>query len=412
MNRSRQAALAALLAGGVVACTAATPTPSSPAGSPGTTPSASASVLVAPSAEPPPAASLSPNHLELDIGQLDPDWLWPMLDFASDSYAVIYSSGVLDGPVGDGAPDLWRYVPGAPEPELLWRNPDRDRQLAKIAGDTDVWAFAEMSSLGERWWNLWLLTEPGGEPMLLDAHPGDEHIPSLIPSFDVDAGRVAWTSFGRGASGAAVTRLWLAEAPTWEPRILAEADAATRAYWLPSLRADQLAYVDVEVGADPVEDVRHVMLMDLVPGSPAAVQLDTSGNATMPVLTEQGVIWKEPDAGFAMFNWGRLFRYSFEDGAISPLRTGPQEYVNYPSGGGRFVAMWAADSFTFAVHDLDRSASRTIVSYDNGVDSIMRPHLAGDLLVWLHSRSGSSEDGTRSPLEFAWLPEPGADRGD
>ncbi len=335
-----------------------------------------------------------------------------MLDFASDSYAVIYSSGVLDGPVGDNAPDLWRYVPGASEPELLWRNPERDRQLAKVAGDTDVWAFAEMSSRGERWWNLWLLTEPGGEAMLLDAHPGDEDIPSLIPSFDVDAGRVIWTSFGRGASGEAVTRLWIAEAPAWEPRILAEADADERAYWLPSLRAEQLAYVDVTIGADPSEDVRHVMLMDLAPGSPAPIQLDTSGNATMPILTEEGVIWKEPDAGFAMFNWGRLFRYSFESGTISPLRTGPQEYVNYPSGGGRFVAMWAADSFTFAVHDIERNASRTIVSYDNGVDSIMRPHLAGDLLVWLHSRRDPLGDGPPSPLEYAWLPEPGADRGD
>jgi hypothetical protein len=398
-----------------VACTAATPTPPSPLRSPVPSAAPSASAAVSATSGPTFEASTfppSPNHLDLDIGQLDPTWVWPMLDFASDSYAVIYSSGVIDGPVGDSAPDLWRYVPGAPDPELLWRNPERDRQLAKIAGDTDVWAFAEMSSHGERWWNLWLLTEPGGEPRLLDAHPGDEDIPSLIPSFDVDAGRVAWTSFGRGASGDAVTRLWISEAPGWEPRILAEADAAQRAYWLPSLRAQQLAYVDVTIGADPSEDIRHVMLMDLAAASRAPIQLDTSGNATMPILTEEGVIWKEPDVGFAMFNWGRLFRYSFETETISPVRTGPQEDVNYPSGGGRFLAMWAADSSTFAVHDIERNASRTIVSYDNAVDSIMRPHLAGDLLVWLHSRIDSLGDGPPSPLEYAWLPEPGADRGD
>lgn len=355
----------------------------------------------------------SANRLELEVGQLDPKWLWPMLDFASDSYAVIYSSGVLDGPVGDGAPDLWRYIPGQPEPELLWRNPDRDRQLAKVAGDTDVWAFSEISSLGERWWNLWLLTEPGGQPFLLDAHPGDEDIPSLVPSFDVDAGRVAWTSFDRDTSGAVVvTQLWIAEGPGWEPRLLAEADAADRAFWLPSLRAHQLAYVDVTIGADPSEDVRHVMLLDI--GTPGAEpqQLDTSGNATMPILTDAGVIWKEPDVGFAMFNWGRLFHYSFETTEISTLRIGPQEYVNYPSGGGRFVAMWGADSFTFAVHDLERGASRTIRSYDNGIDSIMRPHLAGDLLVWLHAQTDGLGSGPPSPLEYAWLPEPGADRGE
>nr|MBA3586650.1 hypothetical protein [Chloroflexota bacterium] len=165
------AALTALLVGGVVACTAATPAPSvttvsttslSPAvSSASPSPSASASAAPSPSER---AVRPSPNRLELEVGQIDPEWVWPMLDFASDSYAVIWSSGVLDGPVGDGAPDLWRYIPGQPEPELLWRNPERDRQLAKVAGDTDVWAFSEISSLGERWWNLWLLTEPGGEP--------------------------------------------------------------------------------------------------------------------------------------------------------------------------------------------------------------------------------------------------------
>jgi hypothetical protein len=139
--------------------------------------------------------------------------------------------------------------------------------------------------------------------------------------------------------------------------------------------------------------------------------LDDSGNATMPILLDDGVVWKEPDRGFAMFNWGRLFRYSFEDETISTLRTGPQEYVNYPSGGNRFVASWGADSFNFAVHDLERGASRLIAAFDNGVDSIMRPHVAGDLLVWLHSRDDGQGNGPPAPIEYAWLPEPGGDRG-
>ncbi|MGH2385095.1 MAG: hypothetical protein ACRDGB_08625 [Candidatus Limnocylindria bacterium] len=221
-----------------------------------------------------------------------------MLDFASDSYAVIWSSGVLDGPVGDGAPDLWRYVPGAPEPELLWRNPKRDRQLAKVAGDTDVWAFTEISSLGEPWWNLWLLTGPGGEPILLDSHAGDPDVPSLVPSFDVDAGRIAWTAFDDDGPGTgAVTQLWIAEAPAWEPRLLREDDASKRAYWLPSLRGSQMAYVDVTLAADTADDIRHVMLMNLAEPEAEQRQLDTSGNATMPILTDNHVIWKEPDVG-------------------------------------------------------------------------------------------------------------------
>jgi hypothetical protein len=352
----------------------------------------------------------SANRLELEIGQLDPEWVWPMLDFASDSYAVIWSSGVLDGPAGDAAPDLWRYVPGAPEPELLWRNPERHRQLAKVAGDTDLWAFTEISSLGETWWNLWLLTEPDGEPILLDAHAGDDDVPGLVPSFDVDAGRVAWTSFDDNAAGTgAVSRLWIAEAPAWEPRLLREADAAQRAYWLPSLRGSQLAYVDVTLAADTADDIRHVMLMDMAAPESEPRRLDTSGNATMPVLTDNHVIWKEPDAGFAMFNWGRLFGYSLKTEMISTVRIGPQEYVNYPSGGGRFVAMWGADAATFSVHDLERGASRLIAAYDNGVDTVRRPHLAGDLLVWLHVQDDGLGNGPAAPLEYAWMPERGRD---
>ena len=409
-RRHGSAAVIAVLVGGVVACSAATQSPT-----PIERPTASAAVTPAPSpSSSRAAASVRPNRnrLDLEIGQLDPAWVWPMMDFASDSYAVIYSSGVLDGQVGDRAPDLWRYVPGQPDPELLWRNPERDRQLAKIAGDTDVWAFAEISSLGERWWRLWLLTEPGGGPILLDAHPGDKDVPSLVPSFDVDAGRVAWTSFDRGTSGTAVSQLWIAEAPGWEPRLLVEADASERAYWLPSLRSRQLAYVDVTIGAEPSRDVRHVMLLDLDAPDEAPRQLDASGNATMPVLTDDGVVWKEPDQGFAMFNWGRLVRHAFETNQLSTVRIGPQEYVNYPSGGGRFVAMWGADASTFAVHDLERGASRLISSYDNEVDAIRRPHLAGDLLVWLHTRTDGLGNGPPAPLEYAWLPEPGADRGE
>ncbi|MEO7296628.1 MAG: hypothetical protein ABIZ57_10835, partial [Candidatus Limnocylindria bacterium] len=352
----------------------------------------------------------SANRLELEVGQLEAEWVWPMLDFASDSYAVIWSSGVLDGPTGDAAPDLWRYVPGAPEPELLWRNPERDRQLAKVAGDTDLWAFTEISSLGEPWWNLWLLTEPGGEPILLDSHAGGDDVRSLVPSFDVDAGRIAWTSFGGAPDGGgAVTQLWLAEAPEWAPRLIRTDDAAKRAYWLPSLYGSQMAYVDVTLAADTAEDIRHVMLMDLSDPASEPRQLDTSGNATMPILTDNGVIWKEPDAGFAMFNWGRLFAYSFETETISTISIGPQDYVNYPSGGGRFVAMWGADSSTFAVHDLERGASRLIATYDNGVDTIGRPHLAGDLLVWLHAQDDGLGNGPPEPLEYAWMPERGVD---
>lgn len=416
MNR-RTRAVATLVATAVIgtaACTAAVPQPtrvSAPATPTLSTRAPEGSDALEAS---PPARTTRPsaNRLDLEIGRIDPDWLWPMLEFASDSYGIIWSSGVADGPRGNTAPDLWRWVPGWEEPELLWRNPHRDRQLAKIGGDTDVWVFAEISSEGDDWWNLWLLEEDSPEPILLDALAPGTDVPSLVPSFDVDDGRVAWTSFDVGPEGGSiVSELWLAEAPAWEPRLVARHDAAARALWLPSMYGHQLAYVDVTLAAETADDVRHVMLLDLFDADAVPVQLDTSGNATMPVLTDGGVIWKEPDAGFSMFSWGRLFRYAFDTGTISELRMGSQDYVNYPSGGSRFLAAWGADTSVFSVHDLERRGSRLVVTVEDDSESIVRAHVAGELLVWMRREEREGGSSPPAPLEWAWLPVPGSDRG-
>lgn len=408
-------AMLVVLVLGVAACEVATPPSASPAvsmTSEATVPTTSVRQSDEP-ATPRPERSIRPsaNRLELEIGTIDPALLWPMLEFASDSYGIIWSSGVLDGPAAHTAPDLWRYVPGTDEPVLLWQNPDRDRQLAKIAGDTDLWAFSEISSEGERWWKLWVMAEADGVARLIDAQPGVPNVPDLVPSFDVDAGRVAWTSFHPGATaGSAVSQLWIAEAPTWEARLLAEHDAAERALWLPSLLGSRLAYVDVEIADDPAEDIRHVMLLDLADPEGAARQLDTSGNATMPVVSDGSVTWKEPDVGFAMFNWGRLMRYAFDTETVTGVHMMPQEYLNYPSGGGRWIAAWGADSSTFTVHDLERGVTRSIGHFDPETESIARPHVAGDLLVWMRRQEVGTGTAPPAPLEYAWLPGPGTDR--
>ncbi|MGZ8512439.1 MAG: hypothetical protein ACXWWL_03275, partial [Candidatus Limnocylindria bacterium] len=130
-RRAAATALAALVSG--AACTAA-PARSSPT----TTPPAAASAptVASPATEPTtaPRASSRPTigPLDLDHERLDPAWTGPLLEFASDGASVIFSSGVADGLDGEFAPDLWRYTPRAVGPELLWRNPRRDRSLVRI----------------------------------------------------------------------------------------------------------------------------------------------------------------------------------------------------------------------------------------------------------------------------------------
>jgi hypothetical protein len=337
-----------------------------------------------------------------------------MLEFASDGAAIIFSSGVADGPDGEFAPDLWRYTPGAEAAELLWHNPRRDRSLVVIGGDRHVWAFVDTPADSSRAWDLWLLTEPNGVARLLDTHPGDEDVPRLVPTFAVhDAGdlpQLAWTAFDRGPRGP-VSQLLYAAGPEWEPRVLVERAAREAELWFPSLRGTKLAYTEVVYSADRLTDTRHVYMTDVAQADAEPVRLDTSGRAVMPLLVDDGVVWKEADPGFSMFNWGRLFFYDLLSGEVSRISTSPQEYVNYPSAGLRFLAAWGSDAFSFAAYDLDLEVSRGIARYDPTThQSVFRPHVAGDLLVWLYTTVGDTAAPGRTELRYAFLPGAGTER--
>lgn len=414
-RRAAAMALAALLTG-TAACTAAPVPARSPVPSADADPPASRVASASPtrSASPRPAATPEAGPLNLDVATIDLAWVEPMLEFASDGDSVIFSSGVADGPDGDHAPDLWRYTPRAAEPELLWRNPRRDRSLVLIGGDRNLWAFVEMPLDNTRAWDLWLLTEPGGEARLLDTHPGNEDVPGIVPSFVVyDEGtfeQVAWTAFDRGPDGP-VSQLLYAAGPDWEPRVIEERPAREAELWFPSLRGDLLAYTEAVYSADRLTDERRVYLTSVNDPAAEPVRLDRSGLAVMPLLVDDGMIWKEADPGFSMFNWGRLFFYNLYTGEVSRASTAPQDYVNSPSAGERFVAAQGSDAFTFALHDLDLETSRVIARYDHTTNqSVFRPHVAGALLVWLYSTVSDSPIPGHKELRYAFLPGAGTDR--
>jgi hypothetical protein len=354
----------------------------------------------------PGSGSLVDLGLELRIGALEGPQAEAILEFASDGASVIFSSGVApDVARDDAAPDLWRLAPGpGAEPELVWRNPDRDHSLVKIGGDLGAYAFVDIPLTGERAWTLWLIPRHETTARRLDEHPGDEDVPSLVPSFSVWENRIAWTAFDRGPDGP-VSQLLVAEAPDWTPRVLLERRAALAELWLPALYGDRLAFTEVVYAADRTSDERYVYLMDVTdPGGRR--RIDGSGRATMPVIVPDAILWKEADPGFNMFNWGRIFRYDLESGTVRRVNIRPQEYVNYPSGGGRFVAWRGADSFSFGVYDHVLDEPRMIERTGAGTDtSIVRPHVAWDLLVWM--RVTGSGPGDVPELRWAFLPDAG-----
>jgi hypothetical protein len=91
------------------------------------------------------------------------------------------------------------------------------------------------------------------------------------------------------------------------------------------------------------------------------------------------------------------------------MSTAPQEEVNYPSLGERFVAWWGLDAFSFGVYDLERERPRLIEIYSaESGDNVLRPHVAGGLLVWLFVDASLPD--TPSELRYAFLPIAGGDR--
>jgi hypothetical protein len=384
---------------------AVTPTPTSTESSAAAPTSSSAPIAASPSwaASDEPRGSFAADDLraEIEIISISPELTHPILEFASDGEAIVFSSARADDAGPDGAPDLWRILPPALEPELLWRNPERNHSIVKIAGDLGLFTFVEMPLTGERAWNLWLL--PRGEPeaILLDSHPGDEDVSGLVPSVAIHDNAVVWTAFDRGPDGP-VSQLLIAEAPDWRPRTIHRLPAAEAEVWLPSLRGSTLAYMEVRYTADRSADERHVYLTTTAPDA-ERVRLDDSGLATMPIVIEDSVLWKEADAGFSIFNWGRMLRHDLRSGTVEELSTSPQHYVNYPSAGNRFVAFWGADSFRLAVYDLLRDETQLVAVNSVASDeSEFRPHVAGDLLVWRHLRVSDGDD--RGELRYAFLP--------
>ncbi len=358
-----------------------------------------------PTSHPSSSPSSAPGEglaAELEVGSIPSESSGAVLTFATDGIAVLFASDRADDAVAGSAPDLWRLLPFAAEPELVWRNPERAHSIVGIFGDVGTIAWVETPVSGERAWNLWILSRAGGDAILLDSHPGDKSVSSLVPSFTIYENTIVWSAFDVGPHGP-VSQLKVASSPTWQPSVFAQRDAREAELWLPSLYGSQLAYTEVRYAPDRSSDERHVYVATL--GSPEEPRrLDTSGRATMPLSVDGAVVWKETDPGFNMFNWGRMVRHDLVSDVHAELTVLPQEYVNFPTAGSRFLAWWGADAFAFGVYDMREDEATTVVHYSTASqENVLRPYVSGDLLAWLHVDT-NAPGGLTSELRYALLP--------
>ena len=387
------ATIVALGVAGVAACTSATPSPTAVT-------VATPAATVSPDIGSPSPAATPGLSTEMEVGRLDPELTDSIFEFASDGESILFSSGFAEDAGRGASPDLWRYrVTADNSPEILWRNPNRDHAIVKIAGDLGTVAFVDIPRDGERAWKLWLIPRHEDEAILLDSHPGDPDVSAFVPSFSIQESTIVWTAFDRGADGPVSQLLW-AHAPDWEPAVLLERASAAAELWFPSLSGSRVAFCEVVYSADRTTDTRTVYLLE--PGS-RPERLSHSDLATMPLLVGDTVIWKEADPGFSMFNWGKLWQSEVGGPGPHRLDIAPIEYVNYPSAGSRFVAWWSADAFTFGVYDLLEGRTRVIESYSSASQAnVLRPHIAWDLLVWLYVE-GEGDD-SYAELRYARMP--------
>lgn len=408
MTVFRRAAVIAILGvGGVAACTVATPTTQPRTERPATSQSLATQ---RPSATPgssfeEPTETASDLGSEIRVAGIGPELTENVLEFASSGEYVLFTTA----PESETASDLWALdAYRAGEPQIIWRNPRRDHAVVKFDGDLDTIAFVDMPANGQKGWDLWVIPERGAQAILLDSHPGDPDVPGLSPSFDVYKPSIAWAAFDSGPNGP-VSQLLYAEAPDWTPQLIAERDAAEAEYWFPSLLGASLVYQEIVYSDDGKTDERHVYLMTLDQDPSRAMRLDASGRASMPLINQFGIVWKEADPGFNMLNWGTMWRHDPGTGTASRLDTGPQAYVNFPSIGDRFIAWWLEDPTQFGVFDLERGAPRQMFRYDSiGDGQVFSPHISVNTLVWRHVEEINGR--SAAEIRYAVLPGAGDDR--
>ena len=315
----------------------------------------------------------------------------PLQDVKTDGSVIFWSTGVNADP--DTAPDLWAASPGG-TPERIFANPNRDSSLLPIGGSDGHYAFVESNArlYGSTGWRLWYLDGAGATPIQLDASDGAGPLPLLA----MTTNQIVWAVIHGPASDRS-SELLAANLPDLSKRVVEHASASKLQYVFPSVLGSELAF-GVE---DLVAGTEHVDLLDLGTAGATARQLDTSGDATMPVLTTDSVLWKEASN---IYSSGQLVRDRLPDGPPTELAFGTWSGVLYPSAGHRFATAWGVDSTQFYVLDLTTNQAVLLEGFPStGPLNDVRPAVVGDLLVWSRGVSTLDAQGNPTqPLELNW----------
>ncbi len=297
------------------------------------------------------------------------------------------------------APDVYQYLIGGTDPRKVFESSDRRATASPIAVSGKHVAVVETDAEAEPGaWRLWYVAEPGTDPVLVDKSDGADGVQGPYPFIALDGDRLVWTAFHQRAEGPR-SELSMASLPSTKPEIIDSQPLNRFEHWFPALDGDHLVYGSIETSATSIK--RHVYLRDL--GAPATKprQLDVTGNASMPDISGDNVVWKEsPDN---VLERGTLMLYSLASRVARPIAFGDEAMVNNPSLDDRFLAADVIDPTRLFLYDLIADKAVKLKEFPAaGREVYVRPHVAGGLITWAHSPAA---EGSELILEWAPLPE-------
>ncbi|MEP7360296.1 MAG: hypothetical protein ABI744_01825 [Chloroflexota bacterium] len=304
--------------------------------------------------------------------------------FVSLGNAIIWTGGATDS-----HNNLYRYVPGAAEPEVVFNNPERMRVLTSVRGSAAGYVFLDERLAGGdgRAWRLWFLANPGEEPVLLDQST-DDRLP--VPTIAMDDSWITWEVV-HGTVNQHLNELRAARvSDLLHPLTLLSFSGRDSYLDFPSLYGDELWYGIAENDWVANTEKPRVEMVDLRKSDATPKIFGADQRAFMPAPARDLVAWKGGGTDdLAALNAGTLTLFWRATGSIEELPIpGPERLarrISYPSVGDRFVAWWDDMRTRLYVYDLAGRQFGRIAEFDPlGDELIARSSLSGALITWLH----------------------------
>lgn len=376
--------LGAVVVGALSACALPAPSPTSAP--------ASATAVVSQEITPSPSPQPSPTAVAIEIHALDPRYV-PAGSPTSANGQILWTAGEV------WPSEIWRYVPGAPEPVRLFSSPREKSTIATVVASRSGYAFVELSepAFGKGGWRIWFLSGPDEEPVEVDR--GRAEGAGFAPTIAMDDERIVWAGFDEPASGPA-SRLAMASIENLAAiTTLRDVPIRDGLIWYPTINGDELWYgiIRADFEQTGVGDEFHLEVLDLASSDPSPVRFPGTANDFDPAVNDGFVVWKTTDGDDAALNWGTLRVLNRRTDAVVTI---PVAKGNRPSIGDRYVAFEEITHRLLVVYD---PVTGELLDLAPGVQqpgSYGGQSISGRLLTFF-----TQVDGLLPQLGWAILPE-------